>query len=568
MSFIGKIKSAAGGALLGFRMAFGSYSEAAGFSPDRGAVYLHLGGDTRQPADAYTRRRILEKVTWLFQNFGIIKEACRGMARHTVGKGICLSLNTDDDEWNALAEADFEAWAMAPDRCDLAGRRNFYELQNFAVFQRVKQGGFLAAFVQNPRWGGEPCLQVFDALELDTPSEHAGNANIIDGVELDQHHCPVKYWIRGLGGNYTPYPRSEFIHWYHADEANQVREISEFAQAVAPLQDVRELVRLTSKTAKQNAAIGLHIKKMVKHGGPGAIDKIRTMKQRFNVANGADPGSNKPDGSGDNAPAYERLAGGGAIIYTDEGGEAKFLTPNSPTPLLEPFIRNVLMRDGLSSIGGGGADFFWALADVNAAGQRAILVKQDLVFVVMGDGVIGHVCNPAAVRLLNDRISKGKLRRPMRRVLKVPQITPGQAVSAEESEPVETWEEDVDGHWMSCLAWQLPARISIDNSRDAAAEISQLQNNVETLSTIHDRRGRGWRGMVDQWFRECAYASRSAKRNGAEWALKLWRAGVPGAQGGDIAGGDAQQDTTDRVDRLEKQQKDQPKQEPKPDPNK
>lgn len=86
---------------------------------------------------------------------------------------------------------------------------------------------------------------------------------------------------------------------------------------------------------------------------------------------------------------------------------------------------------------------------------------------------------------------------------------------------------------MNCLSWQLPPRISIDNSKDAAAEIAQLGNNVETLASIQDRRGRGWRGMVDQWFKEFAYASRTAKRLKVEWALKLWRCSVPGAQGGD-----------------------------------
>ncbi|MDR3406368.1 MAG: phage portal protein [Chthoniobacter sp.] len=561
MSFLGKLRGALAGAYLGFRSAisggYWSYSDATAYSPDRGGIYLYQGSDSRYRISAWTRREVLRRVTWLFQNFGIIKEAVRGMARHTVGKGICLTLNTDDDEWNALAEADFEAWAMAPDRCDISGRRNFYELQNFAVVQRVKQGEFLAAFVANPRWEDAPAIQVFDALEVENPQGKEVDANTIDGVSLDENHCPQFYWVTGFGGKSIPYPRSEFVHWYFADDANQVRGVSEFAQAVAPLQDVRELIRITSKTAKQNAALGLHIKRLAKMGAKGALDRIRTLKQRRNVELGADPGPATDSPDTDNQPAYEKLAGGGAVIYTDENGDAKFLTPQSPTPLLEPFIRNVLMRDGLASIGGAGADFFWAMADINSAGQRAVLVKADLTFTVLGDGLIGHMCNPAAVRFLNDRMDKGKLRRPFVRKL-INGGTPEAGLIEQDEEdgdegPKEQWVEDTDGHWMSCLSWQLPQRLSIDNAKEAAAEIEQLNNNVETLSTLHDKRGRGWRPMVDQWFREFAYAARCAKRHSVPWALKVWRATMPGAQGGDPTPDD--NDTSERVDQLEKDKK-------------
>jgi len=538
MSFLGSLRGALAGAVLGFKASYNSYSDAVFQSPDRGEIYYYLSADTRMPATVYTRRRILQKVTWLYQNFGIIKEACRGMARHTVGKGIVLTLNTDDDEWNALAEADFEAWAMSPDRCDIAGRRNFYELETFAVVQRVKQGEFLAAFVENPRWNREPAIQVFDSLELDTPDPKQGDDSVVDGIALDNNHCPVTYYIIGLDQKPVPFPRETFVHWYFAEEANQVRGISEFAQAVRPMLDARELINIVQKTAKQNSTIGLHIKRMVKMGGLGALDKIRTLRQRKNVEQGQSPGPATTTPSTDNDPAYERLTGGGAVIYTDEAGDAKFLEPKSPSPNVEPFIREVLMRDGLASLGGNSSDFFWALADVNSAGQRAVLIKQDLVFITLGDALIGHLCNPAAVRYLNARMESGKLRRPFVRkplqaaVLKAGPIIPD-VEDGDPGQPKEQWVEDTDGHWMNCLSWQLPMRLSIDNAKEAKAEIDQLSNNVETLSTVHDKRGRGWRPMVDQWFREFAYASRCAKRHGVPWALKIWRATMPGAQGGD-----------------------------------
>lgn len=521
MSFFSTVRAAVAGAVFGFRAAWGSYSEATAPTSDRsGNFFVYLTGESRNYVDRWTRVVILQKTEWLFQNFGVIKEATRGIARLTVGQGISLTLNTDDEEWNGLGELDFEAYALSPSRVDLAGRRNLYEIEAHAVAQRIKAGEFMAAFVPNPRWDGAPCLQLFDPLEIDTPERLSADKFVVDGVRLDENHCPVFFYLVRQDGSHKEIPASEMVHWYHADGTNQVRGVSDFAQAVAPLQDAKELVKIVTKTAKQNSAIGLHIKKMVKAGGQGAIDKIRTLTQRDNVRQGkaAGPASTAPNGDPD--PQHERLAGGGAIIYTDENGDVKFLTPNSPSPLVEPFITKVLMRDGLASTGAP-AELFWSCADLNSANQRFILQKGQSLFLSLGDGLSSRLLNPLAVRYLLHRMETGKLRRP-----RIREVNPHTSA--------ETWREDTEGHWMNCLSWQLPPSLTIDNGRDAAAEISQLDNNIETLASIHDRRGRGWRGMVKQWFRECAFAAKVAKESGAEWALALWRRGNPGAQGGPV----------------------------------
>ncbi len=537
MGIFRTIKSALAGAALGFRATWGNYSDAVGLgSTDRSSNYLvWLDADTRQYLDPWTREIVYRKVEWLFQNFGVVKEAVRGIARLTVGRGIGLQLNTDDEEWNALAEEQFEAWACAPSRCDMAGRRSFYQLQKFAVTQRIKAGEFWAAFFGNPRWDGEPALQVYDAKEVVTPPENGTDLYVVDGVRLDRNHCPISYFVQGLNDQCNEIPASEMVHWYFADAANQVRGISDLAQAVAPLADAYELGKIVTKTAKQNSAIGLHVKKLVKNGGQGAFDKIRTIQQRQKVGQGLAPGGQTYGQSNDVDPSYERLAGGGAIIYTDEGGDVKFLTPNSPSPLVEPFITKVLMRNGLSSLGAP-AELFWDCANLNSANQRYVLAKGDALFTELADDLEAHLCNPAAVRFLISRMETGKLRRPLKKVLTPAAPDPAEA-EAEKLAPgfignsdklVESWVEDTGGDWMNKLSWQRPARLTIDNSRDAAAEINQLSNGIETLSTINDRRGRSWRQVTSQWFREFAFAARCARQNGVPWAINLWRAGLPG----------------------------------------
>jgi capsid protein len=512
MGFFSSIKAAAAGAVLGFRASYGSYSDATTHnSPDRGTVYYYPPSDTRFHISSYTRREVSRRVEWLFQNFAPLKEGARGIARHTVGKGISLQINSTDEEWNELAEADCETYFLSANRFDRSGKRNFYEAQFFAVFARVKVGEFLASFAENPRWNGEPCVQIWDSNEIETPPDRETDAYTVDGVRLDEDHAAVEYFARSLGGTYKGIPASEMMHWYYADAVNQPRGISEFAQAVAAFQDVREAVNITTKTAKQNTAIGLHIKKLARKGQMGGVSKIEAEAKRLGQAASGEPAA--PGTHDKNEKAYEKIAGGGAIIYTDEDGDAKFLTPQSPTPLLEPFVTKVLMRNGFSSIGMS-AEFFWSLTDLNGTSVRLVNQKAEATFDWFGDGLIGRFCTPVAVRYILHRIETGKLRRP------------------------------TDPNWITKLHWQRPARISLDRG-DAQIEVTQLQNGIETLANINDKRGRGWRPQVKQWFREFAYAYKCAAEAGVPWALKFWRANMPGAAGADPTADPAETDATE-----------------------
>jgi hypothetical protein len=79
-------------------------------------------------------------VEWLSEKFGLVKELFHGTARHTVGTGLTLQLNSDDHEWNALAEADFLLYSLTKSRFDIANRRDFYAAQKTAVRQIVDRG--------------------------------------------------------------------------------------------------------------------------------------------------------------------------------------------------------------------------------------------------------------------------------------------------------------------------------------------------------------------------------------------------------------------------------------------
>lgn len=477
--------------------------------PDRTNVLFLVPSDSRFYLNGFTRYRIDQKVQWLWQNFGIVKEAGAGIARHSIGKGLSLVIDSEDHEFAQEAEADFEDFASTPDRCDAAGRRNFYKGQNFFVQQRIIRGEGFAAHANNPRWKNAPCFQFFDPREIDSPDKTRAD-DIIDGVRVGKLNEPLGYFVTANGGETEEIPAAQMMHWFEGHVAGQTRGISDLAQACNPLVDFHELRRLATRSAKVQQLVALVLKGMQKtktRGAFGAIGKA---------------GSLDPDvASGDTADLEKLYGGAGAgIAYLNENGEAELITPNTPAPNLEAWITNVLMPDVCASWGVP-TEFFWAVAKLNSANTRFILAKADLFFQVIADELAGHFCTPVAFRYLSDRIKKGIVRKP-----KAP--------------------------WR--CTWQGPRRISIDNGRDGNMKLQYLANGATTLKRMYNEDGENWLPHTRQWFREYAIAKKIAGEEGVPEAFPKWRALMPGAgtPEPDAATKDADDEKTDLPDEEKK----------------
>ena len=506
MSIIGRIRGLFGGGS-------NSFQDTVVESIDRANVRFILPQDSALYLGKFTRTRINEKAEWLWQNFGIVKEGVAGIARHTVGKGVSLQIDSEDDDWNQLAEDDFEAYALTPERCDLSGRRNFYEGQTAILEQRVIRGEAFAAKTENPEWNNEPCFQLYDSQEICSPLSPVANLAVIDGVELNDASRAMRYWVRGLDGiTHTPVPRERMIHWYKPHAINQTRGISDLAQAVNRLVDIHELTRLTTRTAKAQQLIALVLKGVGKKKTRGALGALSRA--------GKDTDGN-PDKDTAQLEALVGAAGAG-IAYMDAEGDAKMISPTSPTPLVEGFITDLLMRDVCAGWGVP-AEFFWSIAKLGGANTRFVLSKADLLFQVLADGLIYRFCNPVAFRYLEHRMATGALRRP------------------------------TDKDWALKLSWQTPPRVTVDNGRDNSVLIELLANGMITLREYCNARGQNYRHVMRQWIREpiefIKMATQELKTSKLaddiqtkmleRWSLNmpLWRAAAPGAAAN--ANGDA-----------------------------
>jgi hypothetical protein len=194
----------------------------------------------------------------------------------------------------------------------------------------------------------------------------------------------------------------------------------------------------------------------------------------------------------------------------------KLVTSTSPSPLVEPFITDLLMRDVCAGWGVP-SEFFWNITKLNGGNTRFILARADLFFQILGDRLIDRFCSPIAFRYLSHRIQIGKLK-PFK-----------------------------DPEWALKLSWQMPPRVTVDDSKANQALIELLANGLITMREYCNARAINYKASMRQWIREPMEFIKMAEELGAPevWVkrlldnLPLWRAPKPGtvqAPGADPAG--------------------------------
>jgi hypothetical protein len=477
-----------------------AFEDALATSIDRANVRFLLPQDSRLYVSAWNRTALNEKAEWLWQNFALVKELVEGIARHTIGKGIAVQFETEDHEWNLAAERDFENWALTPSRCDIAARRNFYELQAHAIEQWTMRGEFFSAFVENPRWpsprGGEkgaPSFWAIDSNDVRTPSQKPliGNPakvpEIIDGVELGQYGEPVNYFVRtGAVDSFATVPVGEICHWYRPHATNQPRGVTPLAQAINPLVDVYQLRNYAMRSAKAQQLVALVMKNIGKKPTRGAFGAIKAASSRP----GEDDGAVELEAAGRNA--------GAGIAYVDGEGDVKMVASNAPSPLVAPFVRDLMLRDACLAPGVP-MEFFWDPSSLGGANTRFILGRADLFFQILADGLAYRFCTPAAIRVIEWRIANGLL--------------------APCKDPL----------WWEKVGWQYPARLTVDIGREGALDIQKLRSLQLNLRDYYNARGQNWFAQMQQRIREMKTLKKMCDDAGMPEMFAYFTALDPGA---------------------------------------
>jgi hypothetical protein len=378
-----------------------------------------------------------------------------------------------------------------------------YEAQTTGIEQRIFRGEFFAAKTENPEWDNEPCFQLYDSQEIVSPADLAGR-KIIDGVEVNAATRALRYFVRNDSGGTSPIERARMIHWFKPHAVNQVRGISDMAQAVNPLVDIHELKRLTTRSAKASQTDHAGAERHGEDEGPrrDGIDQVRRAWRWAGSRHGYSA-ARAARGRGRCRHRVSQCRRGGTAPHAEISDAAG-----------RRLHYDLLMRDVCAGWGVP-AEFFWSIAKLGGANTRFVLSKADLLFQMLADGLIYRFCTPIAYRYLKHRIETGKLRAPK------------------------------DPDWARKMSWQTPPRVTVDNGNEGALQIELLANGLITLRQYCNARGLNYRHEMRQWIREPIEFVKMAavELKGADipqdvkdkilerWStnLPIWRAAKPGA---------------------------------------
>lgn len=479
-----------------------AYRDVTDDSIDRGNVFVLAPDDTRLPVSEFTRGRLAEKAEGVRQRFGVVQEWGRGIARHTVGRGIAAQFNTTSLEWNQAATRAVERFMMSKNQCDLSRRRTGYEQQLHMAEQFALQNEAIVALLANPAFpspkksegiGDCPCFFNIASSDVRTPP-NSGDKPIFDGLELDKYGATVRFHVRSWGKEeYTVYDAGNICHLFEAHGPHQSRGITPLAPALNKLVDVDELRRLETRTAKAHRQVALIIKGVAAKKGRGAFAELKK-----------DAAGNVPT----DTAAMEQLYGGAgaAIARLSEEGGVELLSSNSPSPALNAFFNDLLLRDASAALGVP-LEFFWNPEKLGGANIRGIYARADATFAQIADKIIYGFFEPLIIRFIRWRVASGLLAEP-----------PG----------------GIDGPWLDSITYRRPRRVTLDNGKDSASRINDLDHGLSNLRSLYDEQGEDWLPQTDQWIDEWRIFKERCKLKGlsdeeTKELMARWRPAKPGA---------------------------------------
>ncbi len=485
-----------------FGRAAAAYRDVTDESIDRANVYVVAPDDTRLPVSEFTRSRLAEKAEGVRQRFGVVQEWGRGIARHTVGRGIAAQFNTTSLEWNKEATLAVERFMMNKNQCDLSRRRTGYEQQLHMAEQFALQNEAIVAYLENPAFpapgdkagvGACPCFFNIASSDVRTPP-NSRDKPIYDGLELGKFGETLRYHVRSWGKDeYTVYEAANVAHIFDGHGPHQSRGITPLAPALNKLVDVDELRRLETRTAKAHRQVALIIKGVAAKKGRGALAEL------------------KKDSTGavsTDTAAMEQLYGGAgaAIARLSEEGNVELLSSNSPSPALNAFFNDLLLRDASAALGIP-LEFFWNPEKLGGANIRGIYARADATFQQIADKIIYGFFEPLIVRFIRWRVASGLLAEP-----------PG----------------GINGPWLDSITYRRPRRVTLDNGKDSTARINDLDHGLANLRGLYDENGEDWLPETDQWIDEWIIFEDRCKKKGLsekriEQLMARWRPAKPGA---------------------------------------
>lgn len=241
-----------------FGIRFGGGYEGATPSPERplSAFIESLPKDEDNHVDRALASLRLEGRN-LDRNHGLLYAALNRISDYSLPP-IKLRFETKDKAWNKEAERFLVEWFRV---ADSRKRSNFSALCKMALRTSIidGDGGFILR--------SDGSVTPVEAERILTPTKPPANANIVNGVELDnEEERPIAYWVapRAKGGlpdasKAKRIPASEFVFFAHLRRFDEVRGIPKTASTIPDFLDQKDLHRAYVRKTRNDASMAFSV---------------------------------------------------------------------------------------------------------------------------------------------------------------------------------------------------------------------------------------------------------------------------------------------------------------------
>lgn len=418
----------------------------------------------------YSRRETIRRSQWLTWNLGPAR-VLHKLARWIGAIGITPA--TSDRDFNKITAAwwrtKFEHSRLA---YALTARHTVSEFLVNGTFLTLRDGDALAIRARHPN--GTPAAAIYESLLCD----HAGLPGFTEGIRLSPHHQHLAYAIRN---DDSPHQATiiDAAHGHlfanHETHAN-IRGTPALVHAVNRLLDYREIDNATLSILKAHQLVSWAFTK--EPGTPNAAIRPVSGAARKTTIPADRPGSTT---EGTTTASTKR-------IINDVFGSGEFLD-------LPPGVKPEKMTDG--------RDF-----------PAETAVKADIYHqLALGLGL------PVELLFLLDKLTGPGVRFVLRQAQgwrewwldqQISWLVPDYALRLEHAIRTRELPPCKDPYyWRHTIRY--PAAITIDDGRDARAQIARLENGLTTWEDEYGEQGDDWRPKVDQRIHELSYALESLR---------------------------------------------------------
>ena len=260
--------------------------------------------DTSQAA--YERESIGERAIDLVNNDPSASGVVDAFSNTVVGPGLLPHpvldadiLGIEKDAATAIENRQkwvFKRWSPMAD----AGRRmSFAGIAFLASRQLIQFGEFFFALpmISDPLRPYMLSIQSIHPLRVKTPIDLLNNANIKDGVEIDENGAPIAYWIKkATAGSWSHDMSSNFnriaarighreriLHCFITKDPEQIRGISVFSPAMKMFKDLSDYLDAELVSNIVTAAFSLFIETQAANPFDTAAELREHFRNRLQV---------------------------------------------------------------------------------------------------------------------------------------------------------------------------------------------------------------------------------------------------------------------------------------------